>query len=66
MPCTVLLASVQVLALLEGEAARDRLGWSVAAGGDVNNDGQLGVVAGLLGRDVTLPPVPPKTRGTKD
>ena len=49
----------------EGEAARDRLGWSVAAGGDVNNDGQLGVVAGAPGRDVTLPPVPPKTRGKR-
>jgi hypothetical protein len=56
IPCVRILAK-------NGEAAGDRLGWSVAAGGDIDNDGQLDVVAGAPGRDRTLPPVPPKTKG---
>ncbi|MCC7516953.1 MAG: thrombospondin type 3 repeat-containing protein, partial [Pseudomonadales bacterium] len=46
-----------------GEAAGDRLGYSVAAGGDIDNDGQADVVAGAPGRDKPLPPPPGKTKG---
>jgi hypothetical protein len=37
-----------------GEAAGDRLGYSVAAGGDIDNDGQNDIVAGAPGRDTTI------------
>ena len=46
-----------------GEAAGDRLGYSVAAGGDLDADGQLDVVAGAPGRDTVLPPAAGKTKG---
>ncbi|MEZ5436297.1 MAG: integrin alpha [Pseudomonadales bacterium] len=61
--CVSTGACVAIGQKTEGEAAGDRLGWSVAGGGDIDNDGQLDVIAGAPGRDRTLPPVPPKTKG---
>ena len=57
----------------EGEAAGDRLGWSVAAGGDIDNDGQLDVIAGAPGYDTITyvpnaknPTKPPKKKVLRD
>ncbi len=53
VPCTPVLKK-------EGEVSGDRLGWSVAGAGDVNNDGQNDVLAGSPGRDTTVSITTPK------
>lgn len=53
----------QPLFVSYGEAAGDRFGYSVAAGGDIDADGQPDVVAGAPGRDTVLPPAVGKTKG---
>lgn len=53
----------QPLFVLYGEAAGDRFGFSVAAGGDIDADNQPDVVVGAPGRDAVLPPVGDAKKG---
>lgn len=53
----------QLLFFRYGEAAGDRFGFSVAAGGDIDADNQPDVVAGAPGRDTLLPPVGDAKKG---
>jgi hypothetical protein len=53
-PITGVLSVSAADAIFVGESVRDHAGYSVAAAGDINGDGQLDVLVGAPGRDVPL------------